>query len=105
MENEVGVTKDANKKSEVPNSARKDLKPLILRDISPRSGDFFLNPFRREAAKFFWGVLTSHMDLPPGGDPPLSENIRLKHFCDFFFRLKQNWNFGGIWTTRTVGKR
>ena len=53
MENEVGVTKDANKKSEVPNGARKDLKPLILRDISPRSGDFFLNPFRREAANFF----------------------------------------------------
>ena len=42
---------------------------------------------------------------PRGGDPPLSENIRLKHFCDFFFRLKQNWNFGWIWTTRTVGKR
>ena len=93
MENEVGVTKDANKKSEVPNSARKDpnsarkdLKPLILRDISPRSGDFFLNPFRREAAKIFWGVLTSHMDLPPGGDPPLSENIRLKQMYQLFFQ-------------------
>ena len=80
MENEVGVTKDANKKSEVPNGARKDLKPLILRDISPRSGDFFLNPFRREAAKFFWGVLTSHMD------PPLSENIRLKQMYQLFFQ-------------------
>ena len=86
MENEVGVTKDANKKSEVPNGARKDLKPLILRDISPRSGDFFLNPFRREAAKIFWGVLTSHMDLPPGGDPPLSENIRLKQMYQLFFQ-------------------
>ena len=53
MENEVGVTKDANKKSEVPNGARKDLKPLILGDISPRSGDFFLNPFRRERRNFF----------------------------------------------------
>ena len=76
MENEVGVTKDANKKSEVPNGARKDLKPLILRDISPRSGDFFLNPFRREAAKIFWGVLAQPMGPPPGGGgtPPLRKH-------------------------------
>ena len=63
MENEVGVTKDANKKSEVPNGARKDLKPLILRDISPRSGEIFFGCFDQ-----------SHGPPPGGGPPPLRKH-------------------------------
>ena len=59
--------------------------------------------------------LEVHLIYRKRGPPPLFRNIRLKHFCAFFFRLKQKSDLSApvkLWgdldnknSPKTVGKR